>query len=99
MILLPVARQKNVGVIAMKVPAYGQLLKPGGLEGMHQAMGYALSVPGVHCCIIAAETVPQLEHNVSVAQAFRPLNAQELAAIEQRTVAIWKDGTFFRDWV
>jgi len=27
--------QKGVGVIAMKVPAYGRLFKPGVLDGMH----------------------------------------------------------------
>lgn len=96
--VLPVAQKQNVGVIAMKVPAYGRLFKPGGLEGMHQALGYTLSQPGVHCCVIAAETVSQLEHNVSVAQAFQPLSAKEMAAIEQRTAAIWEDSTFFRAW-
>ena len=97
-VVLPVAQQQNVAVIAMKVPAYGRLFKPGGLEGMHQALGYTLSQSGVHCCVIAAETVAQLEHNVSVAQAFQPLSASELAAIEQRTAAIWEDSTFFRAW-
>jgi len=47
--VLPVAQQQNVGVIAMKVPGL-RLFKPGGLEGMHQALGYTLSQPGVQCC-------------------------------------------------
>lgn len=96
--VLPVAREKNVGVIAMKVPAYGQLFKNKLLDGMHQAMGYTLSLPGVHCCVIAAESVQQLEENVKVAQAFKPLNAEEMAAIEQRTLVAWQDNTFFRQW-
>lgn len=96
--VLPVAREKNVGVIAMKIPAYGRLFKPGVLDGMHQAMGYTLSQPGVHCCIIAAETVAQLESNVEVARAFEPLNDTALREIEQRTVASWEDNTFFRAW-
>jgi len=97
-VVLPVAQQQNVGVIAMKVPAYGRLFKPGGLDGMHQALGYAMSQSGVQCCVIAAETVAQLEHNITVAHAFEPLSAQELAAIEQRTAAVWEDNTFFRAW-
>ena len=97
-VVLPVARQQNVGVIAMKVPAYGRLLKPGGLDGMHQALGYTMSQSGVSCCSVAAENIAQLEHNVSVAKAFQPLAAKDLAAIEQRTAAIWEDGTFFRAW-
>lgn len=98
-VVLTVAREKNVGVIGMKVPAYGRLFKPGGLDGMHQALGYAISQPGVHCCVVAAETIAQLEDNVKVAQAFQPLSKQELAAIEQRTAAIWEDNTFFRAWM
>lgn len=97
-VVLPVAQQQKVGVIAMKVPAYGRLFKPGGLEGMHQALGYTLSQPGVQCCVIAAETVAQLEQNVNTARAFQPLSAQALAAIEQRTAQIWEDNTFFRAW-
>lgn len=96
--VLPVAQKQNVGVIAMKVPAYGRLFKPGGLDGMHQALGYSMSQPGVHCCVVAAETIAQLEDNVRVAKAFKPLADQELAAIEQRTAAIWEDNTFFRAW-
>ncbi|MDJ0677756.1 MAG: aldo/keto reductase [Calothrix sp. MO_167.B42] len=97
-VVLPVARQKNVGVIAMKVPAYGRLFKPGGLTGMEQALGYSLSQPGVHCCIVAAENVKQLESNVKVARAFQQLSAKELAKIEQQVAGIWQDSTFFRAW-
>jgi aryl-alcohol dehydrogenase-like predicted oxidoreductase len=65
---------------------------------MHQAMGYTLSQPGVHCCVIAAETVAQLESNVEVARAFKPLDQVTLAQIEQRTAVAWEDNTFFRAW-
>lgn len=96
--VLPVARERGVGVVAMKIPAYGRLFQPGVLDGMSQAMGYTLSQPGVHCCIIAAETISQLELNVEVARVFQPLSDDELMEIEQRTAAIWEDTTFFRAW-
>ncbi|GAB1539345.1 aldo/keto reductase [Scytonema sp. NUACC21] len=96
--VLPLSQKKNTGIIAMKVPAYGKLFKPGVLEGMHQAMGYALSQPGVHCCIIAAEDVNLLEQNVRVAQAFQPLSKEDLSIIEQRTASVWQDSSFFRQW-
>lgn len=96
--VLPLAQQKNIGVIAMKVPAYGRLFKPGGLSGMQQALGYTLSQPGVDCCVVAAEHPAQLEQNVKIARAFQPLTNQELVAIEQRTSSIWEDSTFFRAW-
>jgi aryl-alcohol dehydrogenase-like predicted oxidoreductase len=96
--VLPVAQRKNIGVIAMKVPAYGKLLTSGVLDGMAQAMGYSLSQPGVHCCIVAADTVEQLAANVAVAQGFKPLSQTAIAQIEQRTAAQWEDNTFFRAW-
>ena len=82
----------------MKVPAYGKLFQNGVLDGMHQAMGYTLSLPGVHCCVIAADSVKQLEENFQVAQAFQPLNQTEMAALEKRTAAAWQKNTFFRQW-
>ncbi|MBD2525044.1 aldo/keto reductase [Nostoc sp. FACHB-133] len=97
-VVLPVAQEKNVGVIAMKVPAYGRLFKPGGLTGMEQALGYTMSQPGVHCCVIAAETIAQLESNVKIARAFVPLKKEELTAIALAAANIWEDSTFFRTW-
>nr|WP_228021715.1 aldo/keto reductase [Romeria gracilis] len=96
--VLPLAQAQNVGVTAMKVPAYGRLFKPGVLDGMHQALGYTLSQAGVHCAVIAAESIAQLEENVRVATEFQPLDAIALAEIEQRTAAAWQDNTFFRAW-
>jgi aryl-alcohol dehydrogenase-like predicted oxidoreductase len=96
--VLPVAKQKQVGVIAMKVPAYGRLFKPGGLSGMQEAMGYALSLSSVNCCIIAAESVSQLEANVRVAETFKPLSSDAIATLEQRVAGMWEDNTFFRAW-
>ena len=96
--VLPVTQAKNIGVIAMKIPAYGRLFKPGILKGMEQALGYVMSIEGVNCCIIAAENPEQLAANVRVAQAFQPLPPSELKAIEQLTAQAWEDNTFFRQW-
>ena len=96
--VLPVAQEKNIGVIAMKVPAYGRLFKPGILSSMEQAMGYSLSLPGVHCCVIAAENPEQLESNVTVAQNYTALNAAQMQEIEKLTANAGEDGAFFRAW-
>jgi aryl-alcohol dehydrogenase-like predicted oxidoreductase len=96
--VLPVAKAKNVGVIAMKVPAHGRLIKSGLLSSMEQAMGYSLSVPGVHCCIIAADNIAQLESNVAVARNYQPLDPQAMKEIESLTVNAGEDGAFFRKY-
>lgn len=95
--VLPVAQQKNVGVIAMKIPAYGKLLRPGVLN-MQEAMGYVLSLPGVHCCVIATESVEMLKSNVRVAQSFQKLTQEDMGRIKKKTASVWQDNTFFRSW-
>ncbi|HVF86469.1 MAG TPA: aldo/keto reductase [Pyrinomonadaceae bacterium] len=96
--VLPYAREKNIGVVAMKVPAYGRLFKSGALDGIHQAIGYTLSQPGVTACVIAAEDPQMLEQNVKAARAFKHLGETELAALEKRTAAKWEDNSFYRAW-
>ncbi len=95
---MPEARDRNVGVVAMKVPAYGKLLRPGVLDGFGEALGYSLSVPGVHCCIVAAEDIAQLEDNVRVAKNFAPLGEAEMERIAAKTAQTWEEQTFFRAW-
>jgi aryl-alcohol dehydrogenase-like predicted oxidoreductase len=96
--VLPVAQQHNTGIIAMKVPAYGRLLQPGVLTGMTEAIGYALSQPQVHCCIIAVDTLAQLQANIDAARTFQPMSPETQSQIEQRTAAIWQEASFFRHW-
>lgn len=97
-VVLPLAQEQNVGVIAMKVPAYGKLFQSGGLKNIQPALEYSLSQPGVNCCIIAADDVKQLEQNVKAANSFHLLTTRQIAAIEQRTANIWQDSTFYRAW-
>ncbi|GAA6622426.1 aldo/keto reductase [Scytonema sp. NUACC26] len=96
--ILSETQKQNIGVIAMKVPAYGKLFQAGGLTSMLQAMSYTLSQPGVHCCIISADNVRQLEDNVNAARIVRQLTDEQLIAMEQRTAKIWQDTTFYRAW-
>lgn len=96
--ILPEAKAENIGVIAMKVPAYGRIFKPGRLTGMEQAFGYSLSQPGVHCAIVAAEDTAQLEANINVAKAFQQLEDSQLKEIEMLAANGWEDTTFFRQW-
>ncbi len=94
--VLPVAAKRGVGVIAMKVPAYGKLLK--GLA-IQQAMHYSLSQPGVACCIIACDSVAMLEQNVAAARACQArLSLAEQVRITERTASYWQETDFYRAW-
>ena len=79
----PLARRKNVGLVAMKVfgGAVSMKMSNSKLDAAHHdiAFRYALSQPGVACAVIGMATSEELRENVERARNFRPLNEQELS--------------------
>jgi len=73
-----VARDRQVGVIAMKVVARGALIER-GLD-IRQLLPYALSHP-ISTAIVGISTVAHLDENVRIASAFEPLSKEEMAEI------------------
>ncbi|MBW3636889.1 MAG: aldo/keto reductase [Armatimonadetes bacterium] len=97
--VLPVAAQKKVGVIAMKIPAYGRLLREEKGVGINDAMHYALSQSGVACGIIACDSIAMLEENVAAARAARDkMSLAAQSALEEKTASYWQEVTFYRRW-
>lgn len=93
--LLPVALEKKMGIIGMKVPARGRIFKSGGVTTMEQAMRYTLSFP-VSTIIVGIDSLPHLEENVRIAQNFTPLKTEEMAALEAKTKPYFEDATWFK---
>ncbi|HEX8465993.1 MAG TPA: aldo/keto reductase [Abditibacterium sp.] len=96
--VLPVARARNIGVVAMKIPAYGQLLRPEKGVGMREAFAYSLSQPGVASGIIACDSIAMLEENVAAARAFAAFDKNAQVAIEAKTASYWQEASFYRRW-
>jgi aryl-alcohol dehydrogenase-like predicted oxidoreductase len=71
-IVLPVALQKQAGVIAMKVYAHGEMMSRG------LALRYALGLPGVSMAIVGMEDESQIDENVRLAESIAPLGEGEL---------------------
>ncbi|MBI4370540.1 MAG: aldo/keto reductase [Elusimicrobia bacterium] len=79
--VLPEARKRHMGIIAMKIFAKGYLLKPRGNHNVQEAISYALS-QDVDLAIVGCNSPDQVEENVRIANAFRRLSRQELLKIE-----------------
>src|SRR5436309_1416389 len=73
-VLLPVARRKQVGVIAMKVYGHGELKQRG------PALRYALGLPGVSLAIVGMAEESEIDENVRLAEGLTPLSEAELDA-------------------
>jgi aryl-alcohol dehydrogenase-like predicted oxidoreductase len=96
--LLPQAAERNMGIIAMKIPARGRIFREGGLTTMQQALGYTLTHP-VSTAIVGCSSVADVENNVELARNFTPLSDEEINHLEQLTAPYHRDAGWFKyDW-
>lgn len=112
--LLPLAVEKQMGIIGMKIPARGRILSSwnppagggGGWEGKASQAGtlqmkdalYYVLSLPVSTVIIGCDSIAQLENNVQMAREFTPLSDAQLATLTQKTEPIAKQALFFRKW-
>ena len=90
--VIPVARNKGMGVIAMKVTAQSHALSSISME---EAFGFTLS-QDVDLAIIGCKTPDEVGENASLAQNFRPLKKEELLKIENKTENYASEMNFFK---
>jgi hypothetical protein len=93
--LLPLANRKQMGVIAMKIPARGRMFRDGGVTSMKDAMSWVLTHP-VSTVIVGCDTVAQLEENVAIATNFEPGSRRELERISGLTIDYADQAAFFK---
>lgn len=86
---LPLARQKNLGVIGMKVPIRGRLLHNQLFSSMEPLLRYALSRP-ISAAIVGCGSLAELEENVAAVRHFSPLRDHEERHIEELAAGIDK---------
>ena len=84
--LLPLARARKMGVIAMKTIRYGREARLPARD----LLRYALSLDGVTTVIVGLDSLAHLDENARVASGFRPLKEgrrAELSAYARRALA------------
>lgn len=110
--LLPLAVEKEMGIIAMKIPARGRILQ--GVEppppekqrgaAKHDRPG-TLTMPEamrytlshpVSTVIIGVDNLAQLEENVRIARAFLPLSAGQLELLEQKVRPVYGQASWYK---
>ena len=81
-VLLPVARRKDVGVVAMKVYGHGEM------KQRELALRYSLGLPGVSLAILGMEEEAQIDENVRLAQNLQPITSSEQDALVAEAKAL-----------
>lgn len=90
--VIPEARKKKMGVIAMKIIAQAHIFQS---ISMKEAFFYALS-QDVDLAIIGCKTPHEVEENANLAENFKPLNKKESAKLENKTKDFIVNANFFK---
>ncbi len=93
--LLPVAVEKKMGIIGMKIAAGGAMFKGDGFGSMEQSINYVLTLP-VSTIVVGLSRLEEVEENVRIAQRFNPLSQDEMARIEDNYRPHAADATWFK---
>ena len=78
--VIPLANQRQMGIIAMKVYFRGFATRIPGFKGMEPFFRFALSQP-LSTAVIGCDDLRQLEENVGLARSFRPMSDKEMAGL------------------
>lgn len=86
--VLPNIRKKGLGVFAMKTNAMGPIAK-NNIATIQECLRFALS-QDIDTVVSGAESVEQMEQNIAVVKAFKPMSRGEITSLLNRT----KQGKF-----
>ncbi|HUG90354.1 MAG TPA: aldo/keto reductase [Planctomycetaceae bacterium] len=93
--VLPEARRRGLGVIAMKVCAAGAMVQSGAFT-MEECLGYALSLDGVSTAIVGCRTPGEVDENARIARAFQSFDAPTMRALESRAGRFASQFSYFK---
>jgi len=93
--LLPIAVEKEMGIVGMKIPARDRIFSKGGIITMKEAMDYTLSLP-ISTIIIGIDNITELEENIKIAKEFEPLSVDEMLAIEDKVKPHYEHLMFYK---
>jgi aryl-alcohol dehydrogenase-like predicted oxidoreductase len=93
--VLPVAVEKRMGIVGMKIPARGRLFREDGVRSMGEAMRYVLTLP-VSTVVVGISTLAELEDNVRIAAEFAPLDAAGMRRLEELTKGYAREASSFK---
>lgn len=90
--VLPVLLERNIGVIAMKSMAFGNILKTKVVTPI-ECLHYAMNLPVSTVCT-GCDSMEILEQAVRAAVTFKPMSKAEVAALLERTKAFGVSGEY-----
>lgn len=93
--LLDTAVKKDLGIIAMKIPARGRIFREDGITSMEQALGYVYTFP-ISTAIVGISILAELEENVQITRTFQKYDERQMNDIAQLTSHYYEDASWYK---
>ncbi len=90
--VLPVLKEHNIGIIAMKPLGFGHILKSKTVSPL-ECLHYVMNLP-VDVVVTGCDSLPILEQALKAARSFRPMTEAECLALLARTSKAAESGKF-----
>lgn len=95
--VIPVAQEKDVGLVAMKIYFRGLATKVPGFTTLEPFYRFALSHP-VSTAVIGCDSIQQLEENLSFAKAFAPMTQDEMRDLAEQVSPYARQLMYYKPW-
>lgn len=93
--VIPPARERQMGIVGMKVYLRGLAARIPGYSGMEPFLRYALTQK-VSTVIIGCDDLQQLEENVRFASSFNPMTAEEQQELVRRVAPLARQLMYYK---
>jgi len=94
-IVVPLADEKGMGIVGMKVFFRGLAAKVTGFESMEPYFRFALSRP-ISTVVIGCDNTLQLEENVNFAGSFQPMSEEDMKGLVEHTSPYAKQLMYYK---
>lgn len=81
--IIPILKEKNIGIIGMKSVASGAIVKE-GIASIEECLRFAMTFP-VSTVVSGMTYLEHLQQNTHVARNFKPMKEDEITALLERT--------------
>ena len=94
-VVMPVAIEKGMGVVAMKIYFRGLAARIPEYKGMAPFFRFALSQP-VSTAVIGCDDVIQLEENVAFSRSFEPMSEEEMEDLQKQVAPFARELMYYK---
>jgi predicted aldo/keto reductase-like oxidoreductase len=93
--ILPMAKEKGIGILGMKIFSRGVCFKILESEPAEKFLRFALAQP-ISAAVVGCETIEQLEMNARIARSFQPMTKKEQEMIIDKVKYYARELTYYK---